>query len=566
LTSPSQHSRRNVLLVGLVTASAPPAVAEEHLDELAELAGSAGAQVVGRVLQRRPSPDPATFIGSGKVEDVRKQADELGAGLILFDDDLSGGQQRNLEKALARPVMDRSGLILDIFEQRARTREAKTQVELARLQYALPRLVKQWSHLSRQGGGIGQRGGEGESQLEADRRVIRQKIVRLEKDLERIDRTRETQRRGRSATSSVALAGYTNAGKSTLFNALTQAGTLAENRLFATLDAKMRRWTLSPGRSVVVADTVGFIRKLPHHLVASFRSTLSEAAYADLVLHVVDRSHPHWEEQATVAEEVLTELGVRRENLVTVWNKSDRLGSIERRDGDGVWISALTGEGLPALARRVEERLFARRQEPAQRRAAENELVVLVDDDDRELDYVLKAAVHTSATPLHRGFSLFVFDGAGRLLLQQRAFHKLTWPGVWSNSVCGHPAPGETSVAAAGRRAVFELGLDLEPQVMVPDFRYRAELDGVVENELCPVLVASTESEPLANPDEVAALRWIEWREFVETIRLAPEDWSPWCVLEVERLEREPRFHEWFEASQSRAMAVEAVDAAEGLA
>ena len=354
---------RVVLLVGLSTPKVPPEVAEEHLDELAELASSAGARVVGRLLQRRASPDPATFIGSGKVEDVKRQAEEAGAGLVLFDDDLSGGQQRNLEKALGLPVMDRSALILDIFEQRARTREAKTQVELARLQYALPRLVKQWSHLSRQGGGIGQRGGEGESQLEADRRVIRQKIVRLEKDLEKIERTRDNQRRGRSATFTVALAGYTNAGKSTLFNALTAAATLAENRLFATLDAKMRRWSLASGRSVVIADTVGFIRKLPHHLVASFRSTLSEVTYADLVLHVVDRSHPQWEEQARVADEVLTELGVLRERIVHVWNKRDRVSAVDRSNDDGIWISALTGEGLDDLARHVEGRLFPARPE-----------------------------------------------------------------------------------------------------------------------------------------------------------------------------------------------------------
>ena len=289
---------------------------------------------------------------------VKNQADEAAAGLVLFDDDLTGGQQRNLEKALGRPVMDRSGLILDIFEQRAKTREAKTQVELARLRYALPRLVKQWSHLSRQGGGIGQRGGEGESQLEADRRVIRQKILRLEKDLERIDRTRDTQRRGRSGTRSVALAGYTNAGKSTLFNALTASDVLAENRLFATLDARMRRWNLGAGRGVVLADTVGFIRKLPHHLVASFRSTLAEATHADLVLHVVDRSHPQWEEQARVAEEVLAELGVERERILRVWNKADRVAPVERGREAGAWISALTGEGLAALALDVEERLF----------------------------------------------------------------------------------------------------------------------------------------------------------------------------------------------------------------
>ena len=222
--------------------------------------------------------------------------------------------------------MDRSALILDIFDQRARSREARTQVELARLKYMLPRLTRQWSHLSRQGGGKGTRGGEGEKQLEQDRRVLRARVRRLEEDLEKIERTRGVQRHGRTGAPTVALTGYTNAGKSTLFNRLTAAGTLAEDRLFATLDAKLRKGSIDGARTAVFADTVGFIRKLPHHLVSSFRSTLGEITSADLVLHVIDRSHPHWQEQADVAEKVMDELGVERDRVINVYNKSDRLG------------------------------------------------------------------------------------------------------------------------------------------------------------------------------------------------------------------------------------------------
>jgi GTP-binding protein HflX len=257
-------------------------------------------------------------------------------------------------------VLDRSGLILELFRQRARSREARTQVELARLNYLLPRLTRRWSHLSRQEGGIGVRGGEGETQLEADRRVLRRRIQRLERDLERIERTRSLQRRGRRDAVQVALAGYTNAGKSTLFNRLTHAGALAEDRLFATLDSKLRRGGLGEGSTAVFADTVGFIRKLPHHLVASFRSTLEEIAAADLVLHVVDRSHPQWEEQLEVGRQVLSDLGVAPERTLTVCNKVDRLAPAEaaRRNGTGVWISAVTGEGvverlLPAIRSRL---------------------------------------------------------------------------------------------------------------------------------------------------------------------------------------------------------------------
>jgi GTP-binding protein HflX len=348
---------RRAFLVGLVLPGQPGYVVEEHLDELAQLADTAGAVVVGRAVQSRKAPDPATFIGSGKAEEIGDAARELGADLLLLDDDLSGSQVKNLEEATKLSVMDRSALILDIFDLRAQSREARTQVELARLKYMLPRLTRQWSHLSRQGGGFGQRGGEGEKQLEQDRRVLRNRIRRLEEDLEKIERTRGVQRRGRDGVPSVALTGYTNAGKSTLFNRLTSAGTLAENRLFATLDAKLRRGQVDGSRSAVFADTVGFIRKLPHHLVSSFRSTLGEITAADLVLHVVDRSHPRWQEQAEVAEAVMDDLGVDRERVIRVFNKSDLVPAEEPRNGGALWVSASTGEGIAELKAELARRL-----------------------------------------------------------------------------------------------------------------------------------------------------------------------------------------------------------------
>lgn len=345
-------SPRKAILVGLVHGGTPEHVVEEHLDELAALAASAGVAPAGRLLQRRPAPQAATFIGRGKAEEAGRAAAELGADLLLFDDDLTASQVKNLEEAAGVQVMDRSGLILELFSQRARTGEARTQVELARLNYLLPRLTRMWRHLSRQVGGIGVRGGAGETQLEADRRILRQRIAKLERELAKIERTRGVQRRGRRDALTVALAGYTNAGKSTLFNRLTGAGARAEDRLFATLDSKLRRGTVAPGRELVFADTVGFIRKLPHHLVSSFRSTLGEIAEADLVLHVIDRSHPQWHEQTAVAEGVLDDLGVERERVIPALNKIDRLpaGETGRGGPEGaVWVSAATGEGLDTL-------------------------------------------------------------------------------------------------------------------------------------------------------------------------------------------------------------------------
>ncbi len=353
--SPDQ---RRAFLVGLVLPGQPGWLVEEHLDELTDLVRSAGLEVAGRALQQRKAPDARTFIGRGKTGEVATAAGHLDADLVVFDDDLSPSQVKNLEEELDLQVIDRSGLILEIFHQRARTREARTQVELARLRYLLPRLTRRWSHLSRQVGGIGVRGGEGEKQLEADRRMLRRRIEHLERDLEKIERTRAIQRRGRRQIAQVALAGYTNAGKSTLFNRLTHSDAHVEDRLFATLDSRLRRGGIDgTGQVAVFADTVGFIRKLPHHLVASFRSTLGEVATADLVLHVVDRSHPQWRDQLQVAEEVLEELGVERRRVVTVFNKSDLLGETIRRSGDALWVSALTGDGVDELRADLRGRL-----------------------------------------------------------------------------------------------------------------------------------------------------------------------------------------------------------------
>jgi len=358
-------AKRRAFLVGVALSGRPAEEAEEHLSELAALADTAGAEIVGRAIQMRKAPDPRLYVGPGKAAEIADEAARLGAEVIVFDEDLSGSQARNLEEILKLPVVDRSGLILEIFERRARSREARTQVELARLRYELPRLARKWGHLSRQVGGIGVRGGEGETQLEADRRVLRRRIEKLEEDLVRIDRMRRQQRRGRAELPVVALAGYTNAGKSTLFNRLTRDQTLAEDRLFATLDSRLRRGALDGDTwPVLFADTVGFIRKLPHHLVASFRSTLGEVVEADLVLHVVDRSHPGWEEQQSVAEEVLAALDVDPERVLVVYNKVDRLPAGEHVEPGAPRVSALTGEGLDELRAAIADRLTRLRALP----------------------------------------------------------------------------------------------------------------------------------------------------------------------------------------------------------
>ena len=336
----------------------PRSISEEHLDELERLVESAGGQVVGRVVQERSAPDPATYVGRGAVESIGEKAREEGAGLVVFDDELTPGQVRNLEKRWGDELtaLDRPGLILDVFASHARTREARTQVDLAQLQYLLPRLTGRYTHLSRLAGGIGGRGA-GEQKLELDRRKIRDRIARLRRDLDKIETSRQVRRRSRAAHFQVAIAGYTNAGKTTLFNRLTRESAYAADRLFATLDSKAAHGAAGSRLSgVVFLDTVGFVRKLPPSLVASFRSTLSEIREADLVLHVLDASSPRVDEERRVAADVLDELGVEPERIVPVWNKNDLPGARPPRGEIGV--SALTGAGFDALERAI--RLRAR--------------------------------------------------------------------------------------------------------------------------------------------------------------------------------------------------------------
>jgi GTP-binding protein HflX len=372
-----------VIAVGVVLPDQSRHVAEEHLDELAKLVESAGGSVVTSILAKRTKPDPATWIGSGKAEELKRIAAQQHATLIVFDDDLSPAQTRNLEKITDIKVIDRSALILDIFARRARSREARTQVELAQLEYMLPRLTRQWSHLERQAGGIGTRG-VGETQLEIDRRIVRNRIGQLKGELEKIERTRETQRKSRASVFTVALVGYTNAGKSTLFNRLTGGHAVAEDKLFATLDAKSQRAAFPTPRPTVIIDTVGFIRKLPHHLVASFRSTMEEAVAADLVLHMIDGSHPQYDEQRVVGEEVLRSLGIPPEQVIDVYNKcdvedrqsclstrpdfgqvEDRQSCLSTRPGFGqaglpvLHVSALSGRGIDRLIEVIRERELA---------------------------------------------------------------------------------------------------------------------------------------------------------------------------------------------------------------
>jgi GTPase len=300
----------------------------EHLDELARLADTAGADVVGRLSQQVDPPSPATLIGEGKVEELRARLEELKATLVLFDEELTPVQGANLERDLGVRVMDRAELILDIFSTRARTHEAKLQVELAQLEYLLPRLTRMWTHLSRIRGGIGLRG-PGETQLETDRRIIRRKIQALREKLKEVERHRETLRAGRSPMLNVALVGYTNAGKSSILRMLSAAHDIfVEDRLFATLDTLTREVDLGEGCRARVSDTVGFIRKLPHHLVASFRATLEEVRESDVLLHVVDASHPGWEEQMEVVEGVLGEIGVGDRPVLPVFNKIDAVREV----------------------------------------------------------------------------------------------------------------------------------------------------------------------------------------------------------------------------------------------
>lgn len=326
--------------------------AEVSIDELEELARSAGAQVVAKVIQKRPSPDSATFIGSGRIEEIRDFCEKNEVDLLIFDSELTPSQQRNIENLTDVRVIDRTTLILDIFAARARSSEGKLQVELAQLKYRLPRLGGKGASLSRLGGGIGTRG-PGESKLESDRRHIRRRIHALEEELKLVEerRARLRARRTKTGRETVAIVGYTNVGKSTLMNALTQAGVLAENKLFATLDPTARALTLPDGREVMLIDTVGLVRRLPHQLVESFHSTLEEAAEADVILNVCDASSPDCAEHLTVTKKLLEELGCADKNVISVMNKCDLAGDVYSLPsiGKSVMISALKGEGLDKL-------------------------------------------------------------------------------------------------------------------------------------------------------------------------------------------------------------------------
>jgi GTPase len=364
--------REKAILVGVSSRAVPRAVTEEHLDELERLVDTAGAEVVARFVKERPAPDPATYVGKGSVEEIGRAARAKGAALVAFDDELTPGQARNLEEAWGEEIraLDRPGVILDVFALHARTREARTQVELAQLQYLLPRLAGRYGHLSRQSGGIGGRG-PGEQKLEVDRRKIRKRIARLREDLSRIEKSRTVRRRGRRGLAQVAIAGYTNAGKTTLFNRLTRESAYTADRLFATLDARVARACSRRLPNVVFIDTVGFVRKLPTSLVASFRSTLAEIREADLVLHAVDASSSRAEEERRIALEVLEELGVGEERILTIWTKRDVLPGGERaatfigarRGEQGIFVSARTGEGIPELEEEVRRRAQARGEE-----------------------------------------------------------------------------------------------------------------------------------------------------------------------------------------------------------
>jgi GTP-binding protein HflX len=355
--------RQRALLVGAGVGSATAEEAEASLSELALLTDTAGADPVETVLQRRDAPDPATYIGPGKAEELRGVADALDVDVVVFDDELTPAQQRNLEKALARDVVDRVALILDIFAQHARSQEGMVQVELAQLRYRLPRLRGRGSQLSQQAGGIGTRG-PGETQLEVDRRRIQRRVAKLEADLVRLARTRATQRKARHRRDlvTVALVGYTNAGKSTLLNRLTTAQALVEDRLFSTLDPTTRRLRLPGGETVLLSDTVGFVRKLPHQLVEAFRSTLEEVRDADSLLHVVDGGAPTAEQQMQAVRDVLIEIGADHVPELAVMNKVDiadptAIAGLLSNHAGAVAVSAATGEGVDKLREALADRL-----------------------------------------------------------------------------------------------------------------------------------------------------------------------------------------------------------------
>lgn len=358
------------MLVALDTKEYRKEIVEEHLDELEELADTAGAETVFKIIQSKAKMDSAYYIGKGKAEELAQLIELNEINIVIFDDDLTPVQVRNLSDLFKRKVIDRSGLILDIFASRAKSKEAKTQVELAQLQYLLPRLTRAWTHLSKQYGGIGTKG-PGETQIETDRRLVRTRISLLKEKLTHIESQRTTQASGRKNYTRLAIAGYTNAGKSTLFNLLTQSAVFAEDKLFATLDSTTRQIELDSTEKILISDTVGFIRKLPAHLVASFKSTLNEVRDADIILHVIDLSHPFYEDHLKVVEDTLKEFGSENKTVLRVFNKVDavpekgRIEYVKNYYRDSVVISASKGINVPALKKKVKsvvENSFAEEQ------------------------------------------------------------------------------------------------------------------------------------------------------------------------------------------------------------
>jgi GTP-binding protein HflX len=325
-------NREKVVLVGLITGKTDENRIREYLDELAFLVDTAGGETVKMFIQKLPQPDHRTFIGSGKLLEVKEYVKAAEIELVIFDDELSGSQVKSIEEVLSCRILDRNNLILDIFANRARTSHAKTQVELAQYEYKLPRLTRMWTHLERQRGGIGLRG-PGETEIETDRRIIRDKIALLKKKLVQIDKQMATQRKNRGAMIRVALVGYTNVGKSTIMNQLSKSDVFAENKLFATLDTTVRKVVVD-NLPFLLSDTVGFIRKLPHSLVESFKSTLDEVREADLLVHVVDISHPDFEEQIHVVKETLTEIDAGNKPTIIVFNKIDAYSWVEKDEDD----------------------------------------------------------------------------------------------------------------------------------------------------------------------------------------------------------------------------------------
>ena len=354
-----------VFMVGVQLKADNAWCVEESMDELSELVTTAGAIVVGRGSQRLDKFNAATFIGPGKAKEFSVECKESNVDTVVFDEELNPAQGRNLEKIFECKILDRTALILDIFSQRAQTREGKLQVELAQLNHLLPRLTRFWTHLSRQKGGIGMRGGDGESQLEVDRRKVRERIGKIQRDLDLVMRNRDVQRTGRKRNQWPlgSMVGYTNAGKSTLFNAITGASTLSEDKLFATLDPTTRRLKLPTNQNVLLSDTVGFIRKLPHDLIDAFKATLEEVIEADLLLHIVDVSSPYAEEQIEAVNLVLKDLGVEEKRTLMIFNKVDRISSsgLSKRFTDqysnSIAVSAKTGEGFDELMAELGEQL-----------------------------------------------------------------------------------------------------------------------------------------------------------------------------------------------------------------